>query len=620
MIVPLFAFLLAASIAAAATPASRWLALRWGAVDRPNARKVHHGVMPRMGGMAIVLAFMLPTTGLFFVEWQSLAADALMLSALLAGGLIIAILGMVDDLHELAARHKFMVQFVIAALAWGAGFRFENLGLPFLGSVVFPVWLDFIISVLWIAGVINAINLIDGLDGLAAGVTFLVAATNLVLSLQSGNVLGAFIAATIAGAVVGFLLFNWNPAIVFMGDTGSMFLGFVLATTSMMTSQKTSTAVAMLVPIVALGVPVMDTLLSMVRRFLERRPLFSPDKGHLHHRLLRAGFTQRRAVLAIYGLCVVFAGTAIAMTAAQDAKAAVALGVLVVLVVGIVRFFGFFNMSNAVRGVMQRSVFLNKLIEARRELNGTLGGQADSLEQVFEQVVLLGRRCGYKAVGWKSVGLRPALKAAELLMDPESTQYRKAATKGFRIARASGLVGRAAYIELKIVFPARMGEITPEGNTVLHALADQVGAALERLRVKGALPCKDDCLEPGVMAAANPPAQVKGGASAQKNQALDPLWEHFVSLCAEDGFLAAEWNTVGLSPHDKRRASFGPEPNAANRAVMKHSVPITSLSFLELQFVYQGKTGNKTPREIRQAVVRIGDQILPAMGEVRKAM
>src|SRR5262249_52489320 len=156
------------------------------------------------------------------------------------------------------------------------------------------------ITVLWITGIVNAINLIDGLDGLAAGIVFFAGLTNFVVAYMHGALMVALFMSAMLGATAGFLFHNFNPARIFMGDSGSYFLGYVIATSSLLGSmQPTSTTVALLVPMLALGVPIFDTLFAIVRRFLERRPLFSPDRGHIHHRLVDMGITHRRAVLIL---------------------------------------------------------------------------------------------------------------------------------------------------------------------------------------------------------------------------------------------------------------------------------------------------------------------------------
>ena len=201
---------------------------------------------------------------------------------------------------------------------------------------------------LWIVGVVNAVNLIDGLDGLAGGVAFFAAATTLVLALARGDVLMALCMAALAGAVLGFLIFNFNPATIFMGDTGSMFLGYVLATVSIKTSTKSGTAVAMIVPVIALGLPIMDTLLAMFRRAFLGRRMFDADRDHIHHRMMsRLQLSHRDAVLVLYGLSVLFGATALGLASANSVQSALLLAGISAVVVVLVRKLGYFDPKGA---------------------------------------------------------------------------------------------------------------------------------------------------------------------------------------------------------------------------------------------------------------------------------
>jgi UDP-GlcNAc:undecaprenyl-phosphate GlcNAc-1-phosphate transferase len=244
----------------------------------------------------------------------------------------------------LRAIYKLTAQIVVASAAFACGFRIGAVQLPLLGALSMGVF-ALPITVLWIVGVTNAVNLIDGLDGLAAGVSFFAAFTSFVIASISGSWGTALMMAALMGALVGFLFFNFNPARIFMGDSGSYFLGFVLATTALGGSlqQKASTAVSLLVPVLALGVPIFDTLFSMMRRILERRPLFSADRGHVHHRLLDLGLTHRRAVVLLYGVSLALAGGAIAVSLGRSWHVGVALLSVTLVFVGLVRFLGYFE-------------------------------------------------------------------------------------------------------------------------------------------------------------------------------------------------------------------------------------------------------------------------------------
>lgn len=318
------AFLMALVACAVLTPLVRWLALRFELIPTPVGRDVHRSAIPRLGGVALALSTLTPVVTLFVVE--SGVASFVRLEAerawvLLFCGFAICGLGLVDDLRRLRATHKLVIQLLIASIAFNHGYRIDGVFVPYVGAISTGL-LAYPLTMLWIVGVTNAVNLIDGLDGLAAGVVFCAAATNLIVALVGGSDLGvltALLMASLMGALVGFLFYNWNPARIFMGDSGSYFLGFVLACSSLLAPmQKMSTTVALLVPMVALGIPIFDTLISITRRLYQRKSVFGADQGHIHHRLLDRGITHRRAVLGLYAVSVVLATSATVIALGRD--------------------------------------------------------------------------------------------------------------------------------------------------------------------------------------------------------------------------------------------------------------------------------------------------------------
>jgi UDP-GlcNAc:undecaprenyl-phosphate GlcNAc-1-phosphate transferase len=331
------AFIVAMLCGTILTPIVRLLAHRYGALDHAlSSRKIHGRPVPRLGGIAIVIAFYVPLFGLLLLHsdvGRMFLAERNHVIGLFAGGLAIALLGLYDDLRGAGATRKFAVQFGVAGLLYYLGFRVELLANPF-GNPIHLHWLSLPFTVLWMVGVINAMNLIDGLDGLAGGVALVAVVTTFLVSLQRGHPLMMLFSSALAGAIVGFLFYNFNPASIFMGDTGSMFLGFVLSATALQTSQKASTAVAVLIPAMALGVPIADTLLAIGRRAIRGRPLFQADKEHIHHRLLASGLTHRQAVLVLYGSCVFLGGSALVLTYSSSLQSA-----LLLIVVALVGFF-----------------------------------------------------------------------------------------------------------------------------------------------------------------------------------------------------------------------------------------------------------------------------------------
>ncbi len=417
------AFVSALVVCAALTPIVRWLALRVGAISTPGGRHIHERVIPRLGGVGIAAAFSAPVLALFLFDRGvalSVHEDAEKVLGLLAGAILLCATGFVDDTRGLKASNKLTLQLVAATIAFALGFRIDAVYLPAFGNLQMGVF-AYPVTVLWIVGITNAVNLIDGLDGLAAGVVFFAAATNLVVALLADATLMALLMASLMGALVGFLIYNFNPARIFMGDSGSYFLGFVLATTSLIGStHKASTAVSLLVPILALGVPIFDTLFSMVRRILERRSVFSPDRGHIHHRLLDLGLSHRRAVLILYGVSAAFTAAAVAVSFDRNWQTGLALVVASTVLITLVRWVGYFDYVHRKKRQQQRlhDVHTERLRRALPEVLRTLDGSR-SLDEVWACLEGLGDRVGLTAIELLATGSR---KPVWTWTGPESTR------------------------------------------------------------------------------------------------------------------------------------------------------------------------------------------------------
>ena len=288
------------------------LAYRVGKVDTPDARKVHKLPIPRLGGLAIVAGFFL---GLVLVEWlvpgELFSLEGPIVGVLAGGGLMFLV-GFIDDLKPLDAKVKLLLQIAAASVAYAFGVRITFMSNPVSGGLLFlPFWVPPLVTVFYMVGITNTINLIDGLDGLAGGVSLIAALTIATIAMQTNQPLVGIVAMALAGATIGFLRYNFNPAKIFMGDGGALFLGITLASASIVGLLKLVAAVAFALPLLILGVPILDTAFAILRRLWNRKPIFSPDRGHLHHRLLDAGLDQRRAVMVIYGLCLLLGGVAL---------------------------------------------------------------------------------------------------------------------------------------------------------------------------------------------------------------------------------------------------------------------------------------------------------------------
>ncbi len=290
-------FLLAFVLSLAMTPVAIKIAPKIGAMDIPkDTRRMHTKAMPRFGGLAIFVGTTV-STAVFLLQLDH------RIMGILIGGVLIYILGIIDDLKNLPAKVKFLGQTVIAVIMYMYGLRIEFIGNFFGGGrSELGTALCFIVTVLWIVGITNTVNLIDGLDGLAAGTSAIASLCIAYVAYIHGMYLASGAMLALAGGALGFLPYNFYPAKIFMGDGGSLYLGFMLATMSIIGPVKSATIVAVIIPVLVLGVPIFDTAFAIFRRIVNRRPIMEADKGHLHHRLMRLGYGQRRATLMLYGV------------------------------------------------------------------------------------------------------------------------------------------------------------------------------------------------------------------------------------------------------------------------------------------------------------------------------
>ena len=304
-------------IALITTPVVKNLAVKMGAVDVPkDARRMHDHPIPRMGGLAIFLGFLL--SALVFVPMTG------PLRGMLLGAVIIVILGIFDDIYALGAKFKLAVQIICALVAALSGNIITDLSNPnvFSADLYWHLgWLSIPVTVLWIVAMTNAVNLIDGLDGLACGVSSISSLTLLVISLLVGEPTVALLVAALAGGCLGFLPYNMNPAKIFMGDTGSTFLGFVLACISVQGLFKMYTLISFVVPFLIFGLPIFDTCFAFIRRIAHGQSPMHADRSHVHHRLIDMGFSQKQAVAVLYVITAILGLSAVVLTTSGPVKA-----------------------------------------------------------------------------------------------------------------------------------------------------------------------------------------------------------------------------------------------------------------------------------------------------------
>ena len=378
------------------TPYIRNLAIKSGWIDEPlGGRKIHKIAVPRVGGIAILISMSCPLFGMYLWDNNISAEfrqDIPLLQSLVFGSLIIGLVGIFDDLWNIRAIFKLLAQIAAALVVYFSGIQIEAVTIPFFSLTVFPEWLSLIATIFWITLVINAINLIDGMDGLAGSVVVLAGLSLFVMSLLEGNTLSCLLLISLVGATIGFLVYNLNPASVFLGDTGSMFLGFILSLTAVHSSQKSYTLFSMVGAIMVLGLPIFDLSMAIVRRFLAGKPIFSADQYHVHHILLRKGFSQKQSVLVLFAAALALESLAFMSIYADDRLAAIAILALVPIGFVAVRFLGYTNIISKVRkgrmlGYIEQeaSLHLEHVLCFKKDLDGL------KKEHLFERLTKLAK-------------------------------------------------------------------------------------------------------------------------------------------------------------------------------------------------------------------------------------
>ena len=397
------AFALSLFVSLLLTRLIRDLANRRGWVDKPaGGRNLHTKPVPRLGGVAVVLAFALPLVGLVFYQNDYsilLLGDRPFQLALLGGGGLIVAVGLVDDLVGTRALVKLAGQVAAALVVYWAGLHIDGIALPFIGRIHLGIF-SLPVTIFWFVLVTNAINLIDGMDGLAGGVVMLAGGTLLVLSAINGSDVAAVVLASLLGATGGFLFFNIRPASIFLGDTGSLFLGFMLALVSVHSSQKSYAVFSLLAALMALGLPIFDLSMAVVRRYLMGQPIFRADQHHIHHVLLRKGLTQSQSVVLLYGAGLTLSLLSLATIFADDRISALVMVVMAGLVALAARFLGYTEIIRDGR----RSVLLSTV----HEQGGSRSVRLQEIRERAHAVCTIGELWGLVVDSAELLGLERA--------------------------------------------------------------------------------------------------------------------------------------------------------------------------------------------------------------------
>jgi UDP-GlcNAc:undecaprenyl-phosphate/decaprenyl-phosphate GlcNAc-1-phosphate transferase len=401
-------FLIAVFGSLAITPLVRRVCERFKLLDVPmDERRLHKKAIPRLGGVAIFVSVVIALSTLPLVDnllTESLRAHTREFFLIMIPATLVLLLGVYDDLRGANATVKFVGLGLIATLFYAMGGRIHTLALPPFGSMHLPSTLSFLVTVLWLVGIANAFNLIDGMDGLASGAALFSSLVILAVSLAGENPLMIVVTLVLCGALVGFLRYNFNPASIFLGDSGALFVGFTLAALSVFGTQKATTAVAVIIPILAFGLPVVDTGVTMARRLISGRPIFQGDGEHIHHMLLARGWSQRHAAFVLYGVCAAFGLLATIFTKTSSPLTGLVLFVIAVAVIVALGHLRYHEMEEIRAGVKRtvgdRRIRVANNIRVRRaslllskasdvgELLEAVGQMLEFGEFVFAQVRL----------------------------------------------------------------------------------------------------------------------------------------------------------------------------------------------------------------------------------------
>ncbi len=344
-------FVISFSVTMLTAPFAKKIAIKLGAIDMPKDRGLNKVPKPRMGGISIICGFFSSLIIAFFFEPALHTSQVI---GLVIGAIIIITLGIFDDIKPVRAKIKFLVQILAAVIVMLSGTVISFYNIPFLGQISY---LNYFATIIWIVGLTNAVNLIDGIDGLAAGVTSICSMALFLLCLLNGSTLAVIFTSALCGSSLGFLPRNFNPSEVIMGDTGSTFLGYVLAVSSIIGVFKGYALISVLIAVLIFAIPILDTSFAMLRRIYEGRPIMSPDRGHFHHRLVDHGFSHKATVIILYGITLLCCTVAISIAVHNLMSA------IIVVSLGFVLFIMILSYSNRMQNKETDDAELKKLID-----------------------------------------------------------------------------------------------------------------------------------------------------------------------------------------------------------------------------------------------------------------
>ena len=448
----LITFLVALGLSLLLTPLAGKFGKRFGAVDVPNDRKIHATVMPRTGGLAIFVTFLVvlviaklwktEITNLFILDQEILF--------FLCGALIAFGIGFVDDFHRINAGVKFLFHVAAASVAFFGGLKIGTIGI--FGSSFVSGSFSYVLTVFWFVILINAINLVDGMDGLAGGIIVFACIVIVILNILRAEYFTAILFSALGGATLGFLRYNFNPATIFLGDGGSYFLGYAVAGLSIMSSAKTQIGAILLIPVLALGVPIFDAILAPVRRFVRGKKMFSPDNGHIHHRLMEMGLTTKRVVWTLYSISCALCIAAVIVVNLRDEKAGlflVVLGVGAVFFVRKLRYFEYFG-SDKIYGWLRDITDVAGLSRERRSfLNVQMDMSASkSLDGLWENTIRGVDMLQFDMVEMALPGTRDRGQRSEVI-DPQIIPVRSSGPIPVPFSEAMGQAGQAQITQIR---------------------------------------------------------------------------------------------------------------------------------------------------------------------------